>query len=181
MVCEGVTEERYVKSMIRSFLSRPKRRGIKVTTAGKKSDPKSLVLEAQKRAKRARSDKVPYDSVWIILDNDNEPGLKEALQLCEKSKFQVALSSIALEHWFILHFEECGRAFQNPGEAHRHLRHFWPEYHKTKINHFDELYGCLPQARNNARRINKQSEGKARHQRNPYTSIPDLIEWLGTL
>lgn len=181
MMCEGVTEERYVKSMIRRLLCRPRRRGIKVTTAGKKSDPKSLVFEAHKIVKRARRDKVPYDSVWIILDNDNEPGLEKALQLCKEREFRVALSSIAIEHWFILHFEQCGRAHQNPEEAYRYLKRLWPDYHKTKLNHFDELYSHLGRALDNARQINKQSLSKDRHLRNPYTTIPDLVEWIDNL
>lgn len=86
-----------------------------------------------------------------------------------------------MEHWFILHFEDCGRAFQRGGEALSYLKKLWPEYHKTKIDHFNALKENLPNALERIQKINLRQNELPVFERNPYSSIADLITFFQRL
>lgn len=176
ILCEGVTEKLYATSL-RSTLSRNLQRGISVEVAlGDLQDPLNLVKEAIVKRKKADKEKNSYDSVWLFFDHDYWPQLKEAFTLIEREGFDIAFTSLCLEHWFILHFEDCGRAFQRGDEALRHLRGFWPEFHKTKLNHYAVLQDKIDIAIQRARSMNKRSEDSPIFEKNPYCSIPGLID-----
>lgn len=181
ILCEGVTEELYAKSL-REDLPRQIQRSISVeVSVGDQHDPLNLVKEAISKSKKATKEKNAYDSVWLFFDHDNWPQLREAFELIESEGFQSAYTSLCMEHWFILHFEDCGRAFQRGEEALRHLRNLWPAYHKTKLNHYAALKSNLPVAVERVNRINKREQEIALFERNPYCTIPDLIAFFRTL
>lgn len=181
ILCEGVTERLYATSL-RAELDRTLQRSIAVeVVVGGKQDPLSLVKEAITKAKKARKEKNPYDLVWLFFDHDNWPQLRDAFELIEKESFKIAFTSRCLEHWFILHFEDRGRAFQRGEEVSRHLKGLWPEYHKTKLNHFNILKNNLPLAIERANLINGREEDILIFEKNPYCSIPDLISYFQSL
>lgn len=176
ILCEGVTEKLYATSF-RSTLSRNLQRSISVEVAlGDLQDPLNLVKEAIVKRKKADMEKNSYDSVWLFFDHDYWPQLKEAFTLIEREGFDIAFTSLCLEHWFILHFEDCGRAFQRGDEALRHLRGLWPEFYKTKLNHYAVLQDKIDIAIQRARSMNKRSEDSPIFEKNPYCSIPGLID-----
>lgn len=181
ILCEGVTEKLYATSL-RAELDRKLQRSVSVeVTQGDQQNPLDLVREAIAKKKKARKEKNPYDDIWIFFDHDNWPQLRDAFRLIETEEFKFSFTSLCMEHWFILHFEECGRAFQRGEDALSHLQRLWPRYHKTKLNHFTELKDKLQIATDRAIRMNRRQEENSVTERNPYCTIPDLISFFQSL
>ncbi|QEK52758.1 RloB domain-containing protein [Pedobacter aquae] len=117
-----------------------------------------------------------------FFDHDNKPQLKEAFEMIEKQGFHYAYSAMCIEHWFILHFENCGKAFINAEEALKYLKKFMPNYHKTKTNAFKELKNRLELALERATILNKQQhEGFPAYKRNPHFTINALYNYFEEL
>ncbi|MEZ4850273.1 MAG: RloB family protein [Bacteroidia bacterium] len=179
ILCEGVTEYLYAKAL-QNQLPRSLQRSVNIEIDfNSRNDPHSLAKEAGKRKKKAKKENNPYDSIWLFFDNDNWSQLESAFKIIETEKFCIAYSSMCIEHWFILHFEDCGRAFQNGGEAITYLKNHWPNYHKTKLKHYLLLKEQLPTAMKRAkiRRKNIQPDFP-KHTRNPYFTVDKLIEFF---
>jgi len=147
-----------------------------------KNDPKSLAIEAQKRKNKAKKERNPYDSIWLFFDNDNWPQLEAAFQVIDAEGFHIAYSSMCMEHWFLLHFENCGKSFKNAEEALKRLKNKWPGYHKTKLKHYELLKNDLNTALERVKtlRSNVQTE-LPRHKRNPYFTMDLLIDFFREL
>lgn len=146
------------------------------------NDPLSLAKEANRRAMKARKERNPYDAVWLFFDHDNHPRLQAAFELAVKQKFELAYTAICFEHWLILHYENCGRAFQNANEAIQYLKKFLPSYHKTKSKVFEALRDRMELAIERANLfIRNQDADQALHLRNPHFTIPELIHFFGRL
>lgn len=179
ILCEGVTEYLYAKSL-QSELPRSLQRSISIEIDyNSRNDPKSLAEEARKRKRKARKERNSYDSVWLFFDHDNWPQLEAAFRIIDSEGFCIAYSSMCIEHWFILHFENCGRSFQDGTEALRFLKTKWPEYHKTKLKHYeilkDELYTAIDRAKTLRRNVQTDLP---KHQRNPYFTVDKLIDFF---
>jgi hypothetical protein len=176
ILCEGMTEYIYVKSLQRD-LPRNTQRSISVEIIYQtQNDPKSLALEAKRKEKFAQRERNPYDVIWLFFDNDNSPNLSDAFQIINKEGFRVAYTSICFEHWFILHFESSGRPFNSGQEAYRYLQKLWPSYHKTKSNPYVELRDNLEQAMQRAELIMQNNQDQRQiFERNPYFTVQELI------
>lgn len=181
VLCEGTTEYLYAKTL-QASLSRERQRMVTIEVVQhKQNDPRSLVKEAQKKAKKAQREKNTYDSVWLFFDHDNSPHLAEAFQICEQEDFNLAYTAISLEFWFILHLEDSGRAFLNGEECLRRLLQLWPEYHKTKLNHFRLLKNNLAIAKERAIRLYNRMQGLDMLDRNPYTTVHLMVDYFEAL
>lgn len=179
ILCEGITEYFYAMTL-KNTLPRALQRNITIETyIHHPNDPKSLATEAVRRAKAAKKEKNPFTCIWLFFDNDNHPLLQEAFRIIDKEKISTAYSSICIEHWFILHFENCGRAFSNGAEAATYLKRHWPTYHKTKINHYEVLANRLDNAIARAQNIRKNADSDlSLYQLNPYTTVDALVEFV---
>jgi len=179
ILCEGVTEYLYAKSL-QSELPRSLQRSISVEIDyNLRNDPKSLAEEARKRKRKARKERNSYDSVWLFFDHDNWPQLAAAFRIIDAEGFCIAYSAMCIEHWFILHFENCGRSFQDGTEALGFLKTKWPEYHKTKLKHYEILKDQLDTAIDRAKTLRRNVQTDLpKHQRNPYFTIDKLIDFF---
>lgn len=179
ILCEGVTEYLYAKSL-QSELPRNLQRSISIEIDhNSRNDPKSLAEEARKRKRRARKERNSYDSVWLFFDHDNWPQLEAAFRIVDAEGFWIAYSAMCIEHWFILHFENCGRSFQDGAEALRFLKTKWPEYHKTKLKHYEILKDELGTAIDRAKTLRRNVQTDLpKHQRNPYFTVDKLIDFF---
>ena len=140
-----------------------------------------MLAEATERVAQAKREKQPYTMVWLFFDHDNSPHLEEVFRGIRKSGYSVAFSAISIEFWFILHFEENGRAFASGDECVRHLRKLWPAYHKTKVNHFTELINYLDTAIQRAETLEKRNSEIEIVKAQPYTSVHYLIAYFKDL
>jgi hypothetical protein len=75
-----------------------------------KAAPVRYVREAQQGLKDGT-----FDEVWAVFDKDGHPKPKEAYELSEQEveekKVNIAFTSIAFEHWVLLHFGKNNTAF----------------------------------------------------------------------
>ena len=75
-----------------------------------KSEPTKWVKEARDGLKEDT-----FSEVWAVFDHDNRTKHEEAFQLAQEkingNRVQIAFSSIAIEHWFLLHFERNNYTF----------------------------------------------------------------------
>ena len=73
-----------------------------------KTDALGLIREAQSRGDE-------FDELWVVFDKNGYTKHAEAFALAEgkgqRRKVNIAFSSIAFEHWLLLHFEKCATAF----------------------------------------------------------------------
>lgn len=182
ILCEGVTEEVYAKSLRTHFLTREMQRVVTVEVVRhKKNDPLNLLLEAKERLTQAKREKQPFSTVWIFLDHDNSPHLDVVFREIQKYGYSVAFSAISIEFWFLLHFENSGKAFSNSSECIKHLNKYWPNYHKTKLNHFKELGGYLDIAIKRAEALEKRSAGVPLEKVQPITTVHHLVTFFKKL
>ncbi len=186
ILCEGLTEELYAKSL-RNELPRKNKREIQIEVDYKPDyDPKRLFTTAQNFKKKAEKELNPYDEIWLFFDNDCSPHLKLAFDKIIQENFNIAYSSICIEHWFILHFENCGKAFTKPTQARKHLEKIWAKslkisYHKTKIKHYQLLKSRLNDAIQRSITMSNNCLNDPIHKRNPYFTIADLITFFDSL
>ena len=182
ILCEGETEYYYAKAL-QMELPRDIQRTISIDIDYEsKNDPKNLAKEAKNRKEKARRERNPYNSIWLFFDNDNWPQLREAFEIISREDFKIAYSSMCIEHWFILHFENCGRAFMNGEETLTYIKHIWPEYHKTKIKHYDYLKPNIDVAISRAITLrNNLPDDTLIYEKNPYFTIDSLIDYFHTI
>ena len=182
ILCEGETEYYYAKALQQN-MPRLFQRSLSIEIDHNcKNDPGNLAKEARRRKVTARRERNPYDSIWLFFDNDNWPQLREAVVIIDQEGVKFAYSSICIEHWFILHFENCQRAFTNGSEALKYLRLLWPQYHKTTMPHFKFLETRLCDALNHVLSIKKNADKDTPiHRRNPFFTIDELIDFFKDL
>ncbi len=181
ILCEGMTEYLYAKSL-QNQLPPEKRRHLSIEVShSQKNDPQSIVKEAERKVKIADKERNKYDDVWLFFDHDNWPQLKEGIEKAKKLNFKLAFTAMSIEYWFILHFEDCGKAFTNGEECIKHLKKYWPAYHKTKLNHFALLADKLAVAIERAERLEKRNEAVEITAAQPYTSVHHLIAFFKAL
>ena len=183
ILCEGQTEWIYANEL-KCSLPREIRNSISVEiehTQG--GNPKNLVEKAVIKKRAAIRERNRYNEIWVFFDNDNCQNLDKIFKNLEEENIKFAYTSLCIEHWFILHFERCGRAFQSGEEAQKHLKNIWKDYHKTNIRHYSYLLDKLDTAINNAEVLNKISEKNFNmtHEQNPYFTIPELIKKFKSL
>jgi len=182
ILCEGLTEYIYAKAM-QMELPRALQRSVSIEIDySSQNDPLSLAKEATKRAQKARKEHNAYDTVWLFFDHDNNPRLQAAFDVVSAHGFEIAYTAICFEHWLVLHYENCGRAFQNADEATKYLKKFWPDYHKTKSKAFLELRDKLDVAMERAEVFMRNQDAYiALHVRNPHFTIPALVRYFDGL
>lgn len=182
ILCEGQTDLQYAKAL-KQTLPRQVQRNIEIDIDSyKKKDPLNLAKEARRRKQKARTEKNAYDRIWLFFDNDNKPNLREAFNIIFTEDFSFSYSSICIEFWFLLHYKDTGRAFQNCHEVINQLEKYLPHYHKTKINHFEILSDNLGTAKNRAKRILTTYGNIVDYSTtNPYTSVDELIDFIEEL
>jgi hypothetical protein len=73
-----------------------------------KTEALGLIREAQSRGDE-------FDELWVVFDKNGYTKHAEAFALAEgnahRKKVNIAFSSIAFEHWLLLHFEKCATPF----------------------------------------------------------------------
>lgn len=129
-----------------------------------------------------------YDKVYCIIDRDKHPNFHQALQKATGNKIEVIISIPCFEYWLLLHFEYTSCPFQvvqgsNCNEVIKALKKHWSEYEKG--TDFKYYYHLLKRNQNKAIAHAKQRETECQHEslenRNPYTQMYSLIEYLNTL
>lgn len=189
IIPEGWCEYNYAQAFKHS-LPRDKQRSISVEMPKPNNENSAFQLldKAEVMIKKAKRDKNPYDAVWIFFDNDNQPNLPAFFQKLSNTPVNIAYSSMCIEHWFIIHFENNRQAYQNAHQALQRIETLWQQhfnqtYHKTKVNHFEKLKGNLTTAMERANSITQQAEANVTpvFNRNPFFTIQKFIQFFQSL
>lgn len=189
IIPEGWCEYNYAQGLKHS-LPRDKQRSITVEMPkpNNQNSANQLLDKAEIMIKKAKRDKNPYDAVWIFFDNDNQPNLAAFFQRLTNTTVQIAYSSMCIEHWFIIHFENNRKGYQNAHQALQRIETLWQHhfnqiYHKTKVNHYEKLKENLATAMERANSITQQTEADATPvpNRNPFFTIQNFIQFFQSL
>lgn len=179
IVCEGKSEEIYFKG----YLHDKRLLGVEVQIY-QPSDfsPLGLLKEAKKKQKEAKSDKMPYEAVWIVFDKDAHFAIPQTFKDAEQSDVHIAFSLISFERWVLLHFEKSNRYFPLTADLIRYIeKNHLPNYSKTLP--FQLLKPYISKALTNAEWLHQQNEFELANGAQPYdlqayTSIDKLILFL---
>ncbi len=87
-----------------------------------------------------------YDHVWVVFDADVPERLgtlPAALELARREQIRVALSTLCIEVWLLLHFRDRPGAFNDSAEVCRALAEAWGRaYDKSEVT-FSALWPAL--------------------------------------
>ncbi len=198
IVCEGDRDADYFRFLIGKYALNSKTIDVLVeggTSVG--SAPISVVEHAEtqikRRVKEAKKSPVlrDYDEVWCVIDVEAptphtslNTAYQKSLKLTEKKSlsFNLCMSNPNIEYWFLLHYVNTTRYFNNNIEIYRALKEKFPAFDsdkKTKetyIRLFDEIFPNTDRAIESARRGKIiDSDGIDLRQHNPSTRIFDLV------
>lgn len=112
IACEGHTELYYfgaVREIVNVSPTYAVRVELLELTGGTRQDPLGLVQTA-----KLINDEEDYDEVWVVFDKDRDrnTAVQEAFEFASANNIHVAYSSIAFEHWILLHFEKNNTPFE---------------------------------------------------------------------
>ena len=184
ILCDGLTEKKYFLALKQDPENKRVLAALSVDIAeAKKREPIQIVEEAIKRKRKARQENNEYNHIWVVYDHDNRPKLFEAYKQAEKNNIQTAFSSIAIEHWYLVHFLKTAKPFTTCEALIKELKKYFPEYQKTKQNDYILLKDKLDTVFKNADWLKKQmqghiEEGKHITELNPYTDVDVLVRFL---
>jgi len=182
IVCEGQkTEKLYLEALrIHYRLSTV---DVKIYGAG--AGPLEVVqravnLSAERRraAKRDPSAPPAYEEAWCVFDREaaNEPrGFRDAMQLATRHKIRLAISNPSFEYWYMLHYVDSNRPFNNGQELKAELRRYIAGYTEA-MNVFLLLRGRTIEAHDRAERLYARHPDRERDvYPNPSTLVYQLI------
>lgn len=127
-----------------------------------------------------------YDKTYCVIDRDQHSKFHEALQKAQGKKIEVIISIPCFEYWLLLHFEYVSRPFRaaqgsDCNEVIKVLKKNLPNYEKD-AHFFREDYSKLKEkqaiAINNAKKRVQACQHDELENRNPYTEMHLLIEYL---
>ena len=188
--CEGSKSERYYFEAIHEAIQDAEQFELRVypndTDEQPKSDPLGLIQVA-----RRHNNAQQYDELWAVYDKDGYTKHAEAVKSAQAEPHQklvnIAFSSIAFEHWLLLHFERNLEPFPKSRDVIEHLKQHLPAYHKgteyAKYFLYEETQELLPTALKNAAWVRYQQrqaleQGTPIYNLNPYTDIDRLVQRL---
>jgi len=139
ILCEGHSEKIYVKGFCSETKNRQQLHAVEVEVYQPTNySPYGLLIEAKKKAKEAKKDGLPYDSIWIVFDKDSHARIPETFAESLTAKIKIAFSVVCFETWILLHFEKTAKSFMNYYEMLDHIKKKrYLNYEKT--NYYEAL------------------------------------------
>jgi hypothetical protein len=144
-----------------------------------KTDALNLVEIAQREREKKN-----YDEVWAVFDKDGYTKHKEAFLYAKKHGVNLAFSSIAFEHWILLHYEQNRTAFpksQNVIDYLEQAGYFTGYSKKADISIYPRLQHLTQTAIENAAWLRMEMEKNLAacdnkiYELNPYTTVDELV------
>jgi len=184
IVCEGETEEKYFKGLVRSLQLNTANIRIPKNTAG--STPRNVVEFAIQEYNVSRD----YDRVYCVIDKDRHIQYFEALDMVKRKRLNKyhsmhAITSVpCFEFWILLHFKMTTRSFYNsPGspcmQVIKELKPYIPEYEKASATLFDITKDRLNEAIQHAEKV--LAHCRSAMTDDPSTKVHELVSYLKQL
>ena len=153
----------------------------------KNHSPYGMVKEAKRMIGIAKSEKNPYDFVWVMFDKDGHAKIPEAFELARTSptEINIAFTIPCFEYFVLLHFDKTTKPFTKCDDVIHQIKKNWlPNYEKA-TNIFDIL---LPKKNDGLAHsewvVNQFNEeiqsGKRIYELSSYSNIHDLVNFLYT-
>lgn len=183
IICEGGTEKNYFINLKDKLKLTP----LEVEIIDQGAAALTIVKKAIERIDSRKNDslRANYDEVWCIIDVEIpvQPSMKKAIALARKEKIKIALTNPCFEYWFILHFKETTKRFNNNKQVLAHLReHYYDGYSKNEeiIKEFcKRIYEIRDDAIENAKRCCRAGNwGNDLTKHNPSTDVYKVVEKL---
>jgi hypothetical protein len=188
ILCEGETEENYFNGLIYQPKYKRKFQSISIRVFKPKNhSPYGMVKEAKRMIGIAKSEKNPYDFVWVMFDKDGHAKIPEAFELARTSptEINIAFTIPCFEYFVLLHFDKTTKPFTKCDDVIHQIKKNWlPNYEKA-TNIFDIL---LPKKNDGLAHsewvVNQFNEeiqsGKRIYELSSYSNIHDLVNFLYT-
>ena len=190
IVCEGTNTERiyfeaiaeqndvFEKYAITVYPSEEDQ--IKAST----KEGESIKTDAVNLVKLAKQEIKNYDEVWAVFDKDGYTKHEKAFDDADKHGIKLAFSSIAFEHWILLHYEQNRTAFpksQNVIDYLEHEGYFIGYSKKAEISIYPRLKDLTQTAIENAAWLRREMANNLAacddkiYELNPYTTVDELV------
>lgn len=151
-----------------------------------KKEGESIKTDAVNLVKIAKREREihNYSEVWVVFDKDGYTKHKEAFLYAKRHDVNLAFSSIAFEHWILLHYEQNRTAFpksQNVIDYLEHAGYYTGYSKKADISIYARLKDLTKTAIENAAWLRMEmaknladSENRI-YELNPYTTVDKLV------
>lgn len=188
ILCEGETEENYFNGLISQPKYKRKFQSINVKVFKPKNhSPFGMVKEAKKMISLAKSEKNPYDFVWVVFDKDGHAKIPDAFELARTStlKINIAFTIPCFEYFVLLHYDKTTKPFTKCDEVINQIKKNWlPEYEKA-TNIFTTLLPKKNDGLVNSEWVVNQfndeiNSGKRIYDLSSYSNVHVLVNYLYT-
>ena len=149
-----------------------------------KKEGESIKTDAVNLVKLAKQEIKNYDEVWAVFDKDGYTEHEEAFSDAQKHGIKLGFSSIAFEHWILLHYEQNRTAFpksQNVIDYLEQAGYFTGYSKKADISIYPRLKDRTQTAIENVAWLRREMEknlaacDKKIYELNPYTTVDELV------
>lgn len=149
-----------------------------------KKEGESIKTDAVNLVKLAKDEIKNYDEVWAVFDKDGYTKHEKAFSDAQKHGVKLGFSSIAFEHWILLHYEQKRTDFPKSQNVIDYLEQagYFPGYSKkADISIYPRLKGRTQTAIENAAWLRMEMakdlaacDNKI-YELNPYTTVDELV------
>lgn len=131
--------------------------------------------------------KEDFDELWVVFDKDGYTKHKEAFELAQANKINIAFSSISFETWVLLHFERNHNSFAKSANIINEKFHnndtYLSDYAKSgDYNIYPKIQTKTKKAFENAswlrNWLNTNNHQYTIYEVNPYTDVDSLVKKL---
>ena len=128
IVCEGTNTERIYFERIAQENDVFEKYAITVYPSeedqikASRKEGESIKTDAVNLVKLAKQEIKNYDEVWAVFDKDGYTKHEKAFDDAQKHGIKLGFSSIAFEHWILLHYEQNRTAFPKSQNVINYLR-----------------------------------------------------------
>jgi len=149
-----------------------------------KKEGESIKTDAVNLVKLAKDKINNYDEVWAVFDKDGYTKHEKAFSDAQKHGIKLGFSSIAFEHWILLHYEQNRTAFpksQNVIDYLEQAGYFTGYSKKANISIYDKLKDMTKTAIENAAWLRMEMAKNLAacdnkiYELNPYTTVDELV------
>jgi hypothetical protein len=190
IVCEGTNTERIYFEEIAQQDDVFEKYAVKVYPSEEdqikaaKKEGESIKTDAMNLVKLAKQEINNYDEVWAVFDKDGYTKHEQAFSEAKKHGVNLAFSSIAFEHWILLHYEQYRTAFpksQNVIDYLEQSDYFTGYSKKADILIYSRLKSLTKTAIENSAWLRmKMAQNLAAcdhkiYELNPYTTVDKLV------
>ena len=152
-----------------------------------KKEGESIKTDAVNLVKVAKKEINNYDEVWAVFDKDGYTKHEKAFDDADKHGIKLAFSSIAFEHWILLHYEQNRTAFPKSQNVIDYLEdkgYFTGYSKKADISIYPRLQNLTKTAIENAAWLRREMANNLadcdnkKYELNPYTTVDELVRTL---